>query len=535
MVITTTLITVLLAVFILIIFTGLLRQYSPFTLKTNPAWLVGSQLLCVLIWQLTYIRNEEYNVDESTWMASALAVLHEENFASALLTHTTARPITVLPLLILDQLRVPLDFYSVKVLALVFILITLLLTYLSLRNLTTNWLATLFIFPLVVFYLTVQYDDFLAYNSELVCTVLVTSGVWLYSLIVGKRDRPWSLMGAGLLMGLVPFAKFQAIPGTLVVAGFCLYALIRQRRFGSAFFVTAAGFLPLVAASGYCLLTGQMTVLTRDYFLYYFHYSYQYSLTSFSERFAPSTILHYYQRQSTAAVYWFGLLMLIGIGVWPSRRIPGRWSSTTLMAGLLWIISIYETIQSGTNYEHYQNLVFVPHTLLAALLIYPVVKNRPVRTTFFLYGYLAVALTTTFFSRAENFEPGYKPPLPYDAEVIALIRKESGPQDRLTIWGWADRYYVLSGVAPASRFVNSVVQIQENAQQAYYLDQYVQDLQQNKPLLFIDAVAPNQFMYGDPRVYGHEQFPTVNRVITTDYQLIFEREGLRAYRIKKRP
>lgn len=162
---------------------------------------------------------------------------------------------------------------------------------------------------------------------------------------------------------------------------------------------------------------------------------------------------------------------------------------------LLWFVSIYETIQAGTNYEHYLNLVLVPHALLAALLLHPVLKNQQVKPVFIQYGYVAVALVITFFSRTKPFERGYAPPLSYDSEVVSLIRNECGPQDRITIWGWVDRYYVLSGTAPASRYANSVFQMKDKAQQDYYLDQYVLDLQQNKPLLFLDAVAANQFTY----------------------------------------
>lgn len=179
--------------------------------------------------------------------------------------------------------------------------------------------------------------------------------------------------------------------------------------------------------------------------------------------------------------------------------------------------------------------MFVPHTLLAALLIYPVILSQSVKPSPILYGYLAVAVLITFFSRTKPFERGYAPPLPYDSEVVALIKQECKPQDRIAIWGWADRYYALSGIAPASRYCNSVLQMKANAQQDYYLDQYVIDLQQNKPVLFLDVVADNQFTYRNPRIYGHERFPAVNRVVAENYQLIYEHEGLRAYKLKNEP
>lgn len=506
-------------------------SFSSISLK--PGLLVGLQLVGVSLWQLSRIRNEEYNVDESTWIANALAVLREPDFFSTLLTHTTARPVTVLPLLLLDQLGLPIDFYSVKVLGLVFVVVALWLTYLAVRNLTNAPFAALALFPLTIFYVTVQFTDFMAYNSELVCNVFIAAAVWLYSLLFHRRDRLWQIGLVGLLLGLIPFAKFQAIPGALIVVGFSLYEWIRQRRYGRAVLFSLAGLLPLVITVVYCLITDQLTVLIRNYFLYYFHYSYQYSNRTLAERFSPRDIIWYYRRQYTFAVYWFGLIGLMVLGAWRSYRSRFRLSAPLLMAALLWAISIYETIQAGTGYEHYQNLVLTPHTLLAALLIYPTFRNQTSQVRPVLIGYLGVALLTTFFSRTKPFNRGYDPPLPYDDQVVALIKRDCKSTDQIAIWGWADRYYVLSGIAPASRYANTVFQMKDNAQQSYYLDQYMLDLQRNKPLMFIDAVAKHQFTYEDPQKYAHERFSAIKKIIAADYQLINEFDGLRVYKLKK--
>lgn len=540
MVFTTTLLVVLLAAATLRLVAGGARRPSwSSSGLASPALLVAGQLLLLGAWQVAHIRAEEYNVDESTWIADALAVLRNPHFFSTLLTHTTARPLTVLPLLGLGWLQLPISFFTVKVVALLLICLALWLAYLALRHLTSARFAALALLPLTVFYLVVQFDDFLAYNSELVCNVLVATGLWLYGSLRRGRDRAWQGVLAGLALGLIPFAKFQAIPGALVVAGFCLYEYLRARRWGAALGLAAAGLLPIAAAVGYCLLTGQLTVLIRDYFLYYFHYSYQYSAQPVAARFAPRDVLFYYRKQYTFAAYWFGLVVLAGAGLWRAHR-AGRaaWaSSALLLAALLWALSIYETIQSGTHFEHYLSLVLLPHTLLVALLLHPAAarlaaQQPAARLTLVGWGYAAVGGLLTFFSRTTPFDRGYAPPLPYDAAVVALIKQQCGPRGRVAIWGWADRYYVLSGVAPATRYANSVFQLKPNAQQAYYLNQYAQDLQQHPPALFIDAVADQQFTYDSAAVYGHERYPRINQIIAPRYQLIYAHDGLRAYRLK---
>lgn len=531
MVFTTTLLAVLLAVLTLAFFVRLPQPFDFFVRNDSPGGLFSLQLTTLFSWQLMHIRSEEYNVDESTWIADTLAVAQSKDFFATLLTHTTSRPVTVLPLLLLDKLQLPVDFYHVKVVALVCIILTLLLTYLLLRNLTSARLALLGLFPLTIFYLAVQFDDFLAYNSEFVCNVFVAGGIWLFSLITRKQDRPWQIGLVGCLLGLIPFAKFQAIPGALVVAGFCLYLWIRQRRFSSLALFTATGLGPLLGAIGYCLYTDQMTVLVRNYLLYYVYYSYQYSSLPFSERFSPRHILYYYRKQYTFAAYWFGLISLAAFSWWQIRRRPVEWSPTVLLACSLWAVSIYETVQAGTGYEHYLQLALVPHTVLAAVVIYPFVSQPAPRTTVVYCGYVLVAIGITFFSRAKAFHRGYEPPLPNDAAIVAFINQQCGPTDRIAVWGWADRYYVLSGVAPATRYANSVFQMKANAQQAYYLDQYVRDLRRERPVLFLDAVADKQFTYHDRSVYGHEHFPQLSQFIGRQYRLIGEQAGVRMYRL----
>lgn len=531
MVFSTTLITVLLAVLTLAFFVRLPQPFNFFVQKNSPGGLFSLQLIALFSWQLIHIRSEEYNVDESTWIANTLAVMQSKDFFATLLTHTTSRPVTVLPLLLLDKLGLPVDFYHVKVVALVCISLTLLLTYVSVRNLTSARLALLFLFPLTVFYLAVQFDDFLAYNSEFVCNVFVAAGIWLFSLIKLNHDRPWQIGLVGCLLGLIPFTKFQAIPSVLVVVGFCLYLWVRQRRFNAMVLFIVAGLLPLGGTIGYCLYTDQMTVLIRNYLLYYVYYSYQYSPLPFAERFSPRNILYYYRKQYTFAAYWFGLIVLIASSWWRIRRWSIAWSPALGLALLLWAISIYETVQAGTGYEHYLQLALVPHTLLSAVVIYPLVNQLALNATFVYYGYVLVAIGITLFSRTKAFNRGYEPPLLYDAAIVAFIKKQCGPTDHMTVWGWADRYYVLSGVAPATRYANSVFQMKANAQQDYYLDQYVGDLRRERPVLFLDAVANKQFTYHDRFLYGHNRFAQLSQFIDSHYRLIGEQEGVRMYRL----
>lgn len=534
MIVTSTLLVVVSAGIILALFTNRSSPTVTFLKQVNPGWIFSGQLTFVFLSQFTRIRDQEYNVDESTWIADALAVNVDTDFFAALLTHTTARPITVLPLLVLDWLGLPISFYTIKVISLVCIVLALAFTFLALRNLLTNQLALLCLLPLTAFYTVITFDDFIAYNSELVCNVFIAAALWLFSLVQRRQETYWQGVVIGLSLGLIPFAKFQAIPGALIIVFFCLYEWYRQNRLAPAFLFMVAGLMPIMVAVVYCLYTDQLTVLIRNYFLYYVNYSYQYSAKPFLERLSPRDILWYYRKQYTFAAYWFGLVAVMAVLVWRSRQ-RGRLAGSSLfwLSIILWLVSIYETIQAGTNYEHYLNLVLIPHIFLAAALLKPeqTTQLSPGFLRLPAYAYAGTSLLIICFVHTKAFGRGYNPPLPYDSEVVAVIKRECSSTDRIAIWGWADRYYVWSGIAPGSRYANSVFQMKANTQQAYYLDQYVADLTKNKPRLFIDSVAPEQFTYDDSQRYGHTRFSLVDNIISTRYRQIYQRGSLRIYRL----
>ena len=118
------------------------------------------------------------------------------------------------------------------------------------------------------------------------------------------------------------------------------------------------------------------------------------------------------------------------------------------------------------------------------------------------------------------------------SEVAKKIREYAQPNERMTIWGWMNHYYVETGLIQGTRQADSDAQISGSKQQDYYLKKYVSDLIRNKPVIFVDAVGPKSFHFNNA-AQRHDNFPIVKAVIDAAYDFVAEIEGVRIYVLKK--
>jgi hypothetical protein len=66
-------------------------------------------------------------------------------------------------------------------------------------------------------------------------------------------------------------------------------------------------------------------------------------------------------------------------------------------------------------------------------------------------------------------------------------------------------------------------------QQAYYLQQFMKELQQHSPSVFVDAVGPQQFNFQNRELAGHQIFPEVREYVNRNFYLAGDIEGVRVY------
>jgi hypothetical protein len=89
--------------------------------------------------------------------------------------------------------------------------------------------------------------------------------------------------------------------------------------------------------------------------------------------------------------------------------------------------------------------------------------------------------------------------------------------------------WVETGMTQATRDGQTSRQIEPHTRRDYYRARFMQDLQQSKPPVFVDAVGQGNFVYEDRAESGHETFPALRDYIDTNYHLLRELNGTRIY------
>ena len=113
-------------------------------------------------------------------------------------------------------------------------------------------------------------------------------------------------------------------------------------------------------------------------------------------------------------------------------------------------------------------------------------------------------------------------------QLTALIRRLSVPGEPLAIWGWRSSLYVESARPQATRQAHTETQIYPGPLQPYFLRRYFEDFQASDPPVFVDAVGPGNFAFGDLR-RAHESFPPLHAAIAARYTYVVTLGGARLY------
>jgi hypothetical protein len=108
------------------------------------------------------------------------------------------------------------------------------------------------------------------------------------------------------------------------------------------------------------------------------------------------------------------------------------------------------------------------------------------------------------------------------AQVVRDIQR-THPVRSLAIWGWSPGVYVLTGIPPATRDTITFYQIFRGPMQNYFRARFLDDLREKTPDLFIDAVAPDAFMWDTwTENDGYESDSQVRKFVDDNYILVDE-------------
>jgi len=497
----------------------------------------------IVVLRLPSASGLEFNPDESLWIADGITLQRDPIYWQSV---ESMRVLTILPLLLIPIFNATINYGTVKVLGSILVALSGIFLYKSFLNLFKDSIARLIVLPYVIWLALITYKDYVAYNSELVVIFFLSLSLFLYSKAVNNQvpKRTLYLYLLGFILGCIPFAKLQAGPIALSIT---LIALLSTKPKKLVYLIAGGMSFPVILLL-YLLLFDLLDEFALNFAKNLFYASDK--DLRLSEKLGLFEIAFFQYFDTCLYFTWqlnLGAAAIVGLIVLRKRvalfdlKLIGLGVITTL-------ISVYTFIQPAHKFAHYLLLMIVPSTFLVGVLLGMVHNGINALNTYKLRQglHLTLVLAITLSVGYISFKMINKGNLAFTYAKINYIRgidksrvaqaiaKHAEPGDRMAIWGWADRYYVQTGLPLGARQATIRWVTRDWPYQKDAYKQYLYDLNKNKPELFLDAVAPGELHYKERKIHGHENYPEVESFIDENYHYVDAISRVRLYVTKER-
>jgi hypothetical protein len=523
------------------------------TVKREPgrerAWLWGVALFgFILAWRWPFLFTaEELNPDEAQWVAGALTLWMKDPVFGRAVDGTTSGPLNFYALWYARLIGLPIDFFSARLLVVGLSAGAVFAASQTLRLFMDARIARLAVLPAACFFAFNTEHQYIHYASEYVSLFLIAVGFHrLLKADLLRRDRLRAWTFAGFVLGLAPWAKFQALPmvGLLLIWGL-------WRAFGPDGGEGAeAGKMrrgwqrggALVGGAGLPAMVVGLAVVAFDVweplYIGYVRYGSYYLETGGG--FSPWQLLVAQWRQAAGVAllqtYVWSLVpaMLVSAIIWVIHgRRPGHgfWAALLLAVGALIAV-----VAPQRPFMHYTLYGVVPLTLVAGMVAGEAwtasVDGRGRRTGIAAALVFGVGLLLAAQIRLpEPFMLGslqqhWREPRSALGRALRPLVK---PGEPLAVWGWRARTYVENGNVQATRCAHSERMILDSPLRDYHRERYLRDFAESAPAVFVDATGPGAYEYEDRARFGHETFPALRDLIAREFMLHADLGDARIY------
>ncbi|MBC8153208.1 MAG: hypothetical protein H7Z72_09880 [Bacteroidetes bacterium] len=524
--------------------------------------------------------NEELNVDESQVIASGITLLTDPVYGRSV-DGTTIGPLNSYALLLPHLLGLPMDYSAARYMALLLIISSIVVFYFSLLRIVSPLVSRVSTLFITLLFAWTANDNFLHFSSELTSVLLLNTG-FLLALRVLQSPRPSliGLFGLGVLAGLIPYGKLQALP----IAGMILLTLTAYLVYAHR---TKAIRLLAVCGAGFVLPTALVFGVAFYYDVsdYYVNFYFVSNLLTYRQIYADVPLVQgdfWAKLISFPHFAWhhtdFFMFVLFPFFVAGGASLFGhrasRWrglfrpvSWPVALVGLTVVAAAWSVIVPGTEFGHHLLLLVFPLGWATAVWL-DRLSDRwaslplPVRFSRLLLTACAVGLllantivhacidrflrrTPGMVATANQTEPmasRYGWLYPANPSLFAfptrtriavspvsrIVGRYALPTDRLAVWGWHCSYYVETQLAQGVSEAHTQRSVLPNQMQAMYLARYARELDQNRPVVFLDAVGRNSLTLVRPNQRS-DHFGAVRAIIRDNYRFVGDVEDVRIY------
>jgi 4-amino-4-deoxy-L-arabinose transferase-like glycosyltransferase len=401
--------------------------------------------------------------------------------------------------------------------------------YLGLRRMIGRPHALIFALPTTLFLGATTYWDLVHTTSIYFPLTLAVFGAFAVVSIWQRPNLPLAI-AAGFALGMIPLAK----PHVALLGGYVgLALLIAQMRSAATFrdgalkalAIVLAAAVPLMLSVGSLAAAGHLDDFVTEVFAY--------STAYVGRRWAP--------------LYWFlappripllaSMIVLyaasiIGFGWWWRSRWRRSNGITWFAIGLI-LTGCLSIMAPGQAHHHYLLILVPTLPFAAAAIAHETLARWPDwRTPTALRASVAVAAVALVMLPAAIWEAARSPALRAQGAMLANGARLHAPRvlswlrpdkdDRLIVFGYMPYLYVDAGMQSGTRetWSETVVRQRKRLDREYYRTRFIAEMDERRPAIFIDAVAPGSFLYRDPALMGPQTFPALAERLARDYERI---------------
>jgi hypothetical protein len=513
---------------------------------------IAFALIFILASKVPHAVEGMLNPDEAQWVAIAKTVNYDPRFWISVDTGTGG-PLVPLSLLIIKVFNFPIDQGSIKIWGAFILGIATCLLFGSFSRVMGSLQARVLILPLIIAFSFLESPDFIAFNSEHIVILFITmSLIFLFKVFALPNPKKYNLVLLGLTLGFVPLAKLQGAPIAAVIGLAACYLTITKYKpmLRPLVLLLGCSILPILLSLIAVWLYGGLHDFYTSYIQQNLLYTVRTTVASpvgdrlmllskiLLEPADTRFFLHY-----CFVCSLFGVLWILGIG----RKLQREHIEKIMFGVILFAVTCYCIMAPNNDFVHYGLLALIPGALLVSLTInvsISLLRGTEIMAFVFENNAIKVCLIITFifltsfqyFQSRFNHHPAYLSKInehsinyaPHEELTLAL-KNYFSPGSKMAIWGWTSSLYETTDFLMGTRDAVTPFQIEKIPLQHYYIERYILDLQKNKPLLFVETVAPNFFAYHDRSIAGYENFPLIKKFIDENYTYDTEIGGARIF------
>lgn len=481
--------------------------------------------------------------DEGGLIAGALTLLHDPRFWISV-DNTTIGPVSTFSLVLIPLFGGTINYGTIKLLGIIVWILSTVLLFRAFINLYNSKIARLAVLPVVACVSTFNVWDYVAFNGEHIPVLLLSVCAYLYSKMELDNIRHTGIYTAllGITLGLLPYAKVQAAP---IAAAFGVVLVLISLLEGNKKYVllVIGGIFPTILLFIYLIVFGAFGDFWQSYILNnliyanegFFGETKDISLLSNVAKF-PAYLLKFTDTRLYFLMQFLVVLSGTVILIFKRRSLDKGDFRIIIIGYVVVAASIYSILLPKNNWTHYLLLLIVPLTFLFGSvlgLLKQLLEKEKLLTagsSRYLAAGVLILLTTTlpseyvlvnknsaFRMASENSDSGKN-----YTEVAKTIFKYASPGERIAVWGFAF-YYEETGMAQGTREAHTERQMNEGVQKEYYINRWINDLNENNPPILLESLTKRS------KHHGLEHYPDAKKNVDRAYRYITEIDGIRIY------